>query len=119
MQKENFTITERKKSTYTLKDRQKNHEVNVETYIIEEISQNTEKSKDSIAILLAQIYSIYKNAGREEQLRDDDLIFCLEEVLVSQSATEKLEMLIAKDNIEALNRVITATNSVKALEKEK
>ena len=29
MQKENFTITERKKSTYTLKDRQKNHEVNV------------------------------------------------------------------------------------------
>ena len=80
----------RRKNFYLVKDLRTEERIEVETHIIEEIASTTEESKDSIAILLAQIYCIRKSThciSREESMiKEECLIFSLDDLLLRYSA---------------------------------
>ena len=90
MYTQNFMIEVRRKNFYLVKDLRTEETIEVEAHIIEEISNATGESKDSIAILLAQIYCIRKSAhlvAREEiMIKEECLIFSLEDLLLGYSA---------------------------------
>ncbi len=90
MYTQNFMIEVRRKNFYLVKDLRTEETIEVEAHIIEEISNATGESKDSIAILLAQIYCVRKSAhlvAREESMiKEECLIFSLEDLLLGYSA---------------------------------
>lgn len=90
MYTQNFMIEIRRKNFYIVKDLRTEERVEVETHIIEEIASTTGESKDSIAILLAQIYCIRKSThciSREESMiKEECLIFSLDDLLLRYSA---------------------------------
>lgn len=96
MYTQNFMIEIRRKTFYMVKDVRSEETIEVETHIIEEIAYLTEENKDSIAILLAQIYTIQKNTHfvkREELVIEEEyLIRSLQELLLKYSAETLAEM---------------------------
>lgn len=90
MYTQNFMIEIRRKNFYLVRDLRTEETIEVETHIIEEIASATDESKDSIAILLAQIYCIRKNTlcvAREESIiKEECLIFSLDDLLLRYSA---------------------------------
>lgn len=96
MYTQNFMIEIRRKTFYILKDVRNEETIEVETYIIEKIAYLTEENKDSIAILLAQIYSIQKNTHlvkREELvIKEESLIHSLQGLLLQYQAETLAEL---------------------------
>ena len=96
MYTQSFMIEIRRKTFYMIKDVRNEETIEIENYIIEEIAHLTEENKDSIAILLAQIYSIQKNTHlvkREELvIKEECLIRSLQDLLLQYSAETLAEL---------------------------
>lgn len=96
MYTQSFMIEIRRKTFYMIKDVRNEETIEIETHIIEEIAYLTEEDKDSIAILLAQIYSIQKNTHlvkREELvIKEECLIRSLQDLLLQYSAETLAEL---------------------------
>ena len=121
MYTQNFMIEIRRKIFYLVKDLRTEETIEVETHIIEEIEKETDENKDSIATLLAQIYTICKNTHyvRREELviKEECLIFSLEDLLLRYSAETLAEAFEDMKYFE-IKQILEAESPIEELKKK-